>query len=168
MPIVQTNNKTSINNKDIVLKSAFSLKEVGNISSKLETAAAAPIVLDKPISIDIVILAIKMYAEQKLNAGLKLLHVTFNTCHINLFENQVILKVANEMQREVCKNVHQDLLEFLYTELQNNQIKLQFEVTMNAINTLKPYLTNEKLEALVKKNPKVEDLKNKLELIVNF
>ena len=73
------------------------------------------------------------------------------------------LKLDNKAQEITMKERKSDLLDFLRSELRNQQIQL----TTNLVETVgnsKPYTAEDKYRAMVEKNPELKTLREGLDL----
>ncbi len=83
---------------------------------------------------------------------------------LELKENFTItLHLDNEIQQDYFTNEKPQLLQFLRKKLNNYSLQFEVEIAKH-INTLAPYSQKEKLDYLIKKNPKMIDLLQKLKL----
>lgn len=86
---------------------------------------------------------------------------------IEIRGNQVIVHLHNSFQDTLINTIKSDALAFLRERLKNNTIQLTGE--LNVSDEKKVIYTNrEKFEHLAEKNPKLNDLKERLGLDMDF
>ena len=79
-------------------------------------------------------------------------------------ENYIItLTVRNKLQFEEVKKNRKNIVEILRRKLDNKILQLSIKID-NKPQSRKPYTTKEKFEYMVKKNPTLKDLRDKLGL----
>ncbi len=89
---------------------------------------------------------------------------TSNPNFIN-WENTILkIKVLNKSQELEIRKIHDTLLAFLKTTLQNSNIKIEIELVQEELKTGKPYTDKEKFQYVAQQYPILSTLKNELEL----
>lgn len=86
---------------------------------------------------------------------------------LNEKDYEVFLTVRNKIQKERVLKEKNRILAYLRIYLQNNYIQLNIKIKNNEEN-LRPYTPLDKYAAMVKKNPALKELKEKLGLDVDF
>ncbi|HIE16204.1 MAG TPA: DNA polymerase III subunit gamma/tau [Bacteroidales bacterium] len=78
---------------------------------------------------------------------------------------EIKLEFLNESQETEIKQIYGELLTYLKNHLKNKDIKIKIVVNKNkTLRTLIPYSDEEKYQELKKENPKIDVLKNQLNL----
>ena len=86
----------------------------------------------------------------------------------NIIDKTVIeLKFANQVNEESFINNKMEIVTYLRTKLNNNDINVKSIVDETYIVN-KPYTDSEKLQAMIKKNSQIQYLKTKLKLETDF
>jgi hypothetical protein len=78
-------------------------------------------------------------------------------------EMEVCISLANGFQKEKVDGVYQDLIPYLRKALNNNQFKLNIELSEN-VKVMKAFTPKEKIEELMKENPALATLIEKFGL----
>jgi len=89
---------------------------------------------------------------------------TQNTDFIQWNENVLIVKTLNNSQELEIRAIHDELLHFLKTKLQNNNIKIQIEKSEETPVAPRPYTPKEKFIYFSEKYPILNQLKDQLDL----
>jgi len=103
-----------------------------------------------------------------LTGGKKSLYYTMINGRLDVdSENFVVsVKVRNKLQVEEIKESKRKIVDILRRKLNNKVLQLSIRVE-NTPQSRKPYTTKEKYEYMVKKNPALKDLRDRLGLDTN-
>tara|TARA_Y100000991_G_scaffold108750_1_gene81934 strand:- start:348 stop:2084 length:1737 start_codon:yes stop_codon:yes gene_type:complete len=111
----------------------------------------------------------KQYAEEKENISKHNLLSVMRDKKVKLKENfNVCITLDNKVQEEVIKDEKTKLLGYLKTKLENDSISLTVDVIPLKEEEMKAYTDEDKFKKMVKKNPQLMDLKNKLDLEIDY
>lgn len=89
---------------------------------------------------------------------------TQNPSHISWNDKVMIIKVLNNSQEHEIRKIHDNLLHFLKTKLENASIKIEIEHSTDETTTTRPYTAKEKYQYFVEKYPELGQLKDQLDL----
>ena len=89
---------------------------------------------------------------------------TQNPSHVSWNDNVLIIKVLNNSQEHEIRKIHDELLHFLKTKLENTSIKIEIEHSTEETTTTRPYTPKEKYQYFVEKYPELGELKDLLDL----
>ncbi len=78
-------------------------------------------------------------------------------------DTQIVYQVKNSLQKEAVEKIDQELMSFIYNELQNNSFKLEIKI-LAAEKKNMIYTDNDKYKFLSQKNANLNILKQKLNL----
>jgi len=81
---------------------------------------------------------------------------------------QLRFEVANRVQHMEMESIKADLLHFLRSKLDNAHISLQVEIVKKENGQGKPYTPQDKFKHLAGKNPAVQELKDRLNLEIDY
>lgn len=104
------------------------------------------------------------YLNNKLNdKRIKILYT--ENQNYALWEGKTLkLKVPNKSHELDIQKIHDELLHFLKTRLENDNIKIEIEQTDEEITISRPYTSKEKYDYFSKKYPALNQLKEQLDL----
>lgn len=96
--------------------------------------------------------------------------------HSTLSANQPVLgegwkvrfRVGNKVQRLEIEDIRGDLLEFLRGKLENGHIALEIDEVKQKKGSGRPYSPKEKFNYMAKKNPAIKELKDRLNLDIDY
>jgi len=93
------------------------------------------------------------------------LYSTLNTIQPKMVGDYIIeLILSNQaLLDDFNKNIHQDMIQFLRNELNNESIVFDIKITENIENNT-PYTAEEKFKHMLKKNPSLNKLKQQMNL----
>jgi DNA polymerase-3 subunit gamma/tau len=109
------------------------------------------------------------YADQLQKEGRMTLHTTFLK-QMPVIEDEFQLSIVVEsasIERDI-NEIKTDLLSFLRSSLSNYKINLKVSVEIKTEENDHPYTPSEKFKKLAEKNPKINDLKKKLDLEIDY
>jgi DNA polymerase-3 subunit gamma/tau len=172
-PEVKFANKPSVPFEQLKIKSSFSLTEVKNYTS-LSTVGNPPVVeapeiriVNREVSFEIVKTAILQYADEKMNQGARQIATIFKTSDIAFVENNIILTIHNETQKEQLLMIRQDFIDELRKQLQNSSLTLEVRISQVAVQG-KAYKPVDVFKAMVEKNPALAELKKRFDLEIDY
>ncbi len=166
---------TRLPNKDQLLQ-----KQVASPAGKLETQAAVAEKEvksdtvqpsqpeDAPINRDALQKAWASYARKRKEAG-KLYEYTLLNQPVELLEDGITIELTinNPLDQDVLTDVRADLMSYLRTALQNQQLSLTTALRKEE-RKRKLYTAEEKFKHLAEKNPLLHELKDRLGLDTEF
>lgn len=79
----------------------------------------------------------------------------------------VALKLSNSIQLDILERFRQEFVQYLRTSLKNSEISLQTEIVQEETKQ-KLYTSQDKFNYLVSKNPKLLELKRRLNLDYDY
>ncbi len=82
----------------------------------------------------------------------------------NWEEKTLKLKILNKSQELEIRKIHDELLHFLKTKLENNTIKIEIEQSEEEVTAARPYTSKEKYQYFSEKYPSLNQLKDQLDL----
>jgi DNA polymerase-3 subunit gamma/tau len=89
---------------------------------------------------------------------------TQNPTHVSWNEKNMIIKVLNNSQELEIRKIHDELLHFLKTKLENTSIKIEIEHSTEETTSTRPYTAKEKYQYFAEKYPELGKLKDQLDL----
>jgi DNA polymerase-3 subunit gamma/tau len=169
-----TTDKPFISWKDVPLDLGFRMNDIKKISGNPITPLEEKTHTEEPIlseafTFEQVEAALKMFVDEKIRSGERNLAITLSKFPPELRDtNRLVLKIENEVQREMLKVKGQDILDFIRKEIRNNGLSL--ETQMADINQSEKaiYSPGEKFEALANRNQWLLELKKKFDLEIDF
>ena len=106
----------------------------------------------------------KDYSEMMREAGKTNLYVTLSSFSPNLENERIIrLKISNDTQQKILDENKIELLDFLRTNLHNDFVEIRTELTEEIKNNV-PYTSKDKFTKMIKENPSLKILQQKLGL----
>ncbi|MFX3625790.1 MAG: hypothetical protein ACN6I4_00355 [bacterium] len=159
-PAYDTNKIPSL--KDFSKKPENSSSEYENSNEVNQVAEPEPVYGNtETISFDN---AWQQYTDDLKDSGKKILISLFEKIQPNYDgKSSFSLEVPNTVVADRLEDEKQDMLIFLRRKTGNNQLNLVVEVLQQETE-IAPYTNKEKFESLAKKNPKLINLKNDLDL----
>ncbi len=114
----------------------------------------------------------KSYLEKVSSERKKFLLAILESYPPELIDNvAIVFKVGNDAHLHALQGEQEDMRYFLKKELDKKAIDLRIEVDKTKLkveNTRKPYTAKEKFDSLLSKNPKLQDLKDRLKLELDY
>lgn len=94
---------------------------------------------------------------------------TLTATTINLEGTKVIIHVLNKLQEEQIRDGLMDISQFIANQVENDELKFEINVVASAeVEVNSQFLTDrERYDGMVKKNPRVEELRKRLDLDLN-
>ena len=94
---------------------------------------------------------------------------TLTATTINLEGTKVIIHVLNKLQEEQIRDGLMDISQFIANQVENDELKFEINVVASAeVEINSQFLTDrERYDGMVKKNPRVEELRKRLDLDLN-
>lgn len=89
---------------------------------------------------------------------------TQNPTQVSWNDKNMIIKVLNNSQELEIRKIHDELLHFLKTKLENTSIKIEIEHSTEETTSARPYTAKEKYQYFVEKYPELGKLKDQLDL----
>lgn len=104
------------------------------------------------------------YLNQKLN-DIRVKNFYIQNQKFAKWEEKILkLKVLNKSQELEIRKIHDELLHFLKTKLENNTIKIEIEQSEEEAAAPRPYTAKEKYQYFAEKYPNLNQLKDQLDL----
>jgi DNA polymerase-3 subunit gamma/tau len=172
-PEVKFASKPSVPFDQLKLKSSFSLHEVKNVAPANLNANSpgveAPEIkfMNKDVSQEDVIAAIKKYAEEMQIKGSRQIATIFKTSQVNFVNNVITLTISNETQKEQLLGIKQNFIDEIRKQLQNNSVGLEVETSKKETPT-KAYKPVDIFKAMSEKNPALLELKKRFDLEIDY
>jgi DNA polymerase-3 subunit gamma/tau len=109
------------------------------------------------------------YAEQLLKEGKMTLHTALTKSKPQIVDENILLFQVDSAAIEKDLNENKTtMLAYLRKNLSNYKINMKVEVFVSIQNSDNPYTPSEKFKKLAEKNPLINDLKNNLDLEIDY
>jgi DNA polymerase-3 subunit gamma/tau len=169
-PAVSIPTKESSPSKIISIKDALKPKE-NNEGVTMETKLSSPGNEKKnnEFTLDALLKAWNAFAGTLLKQGKMALHAAMTKRAPELRDQvNVIMKIEHTGLEKDVNDIKSELQHFLKSDLGNNLIQLNVEVDKSVVAADKPYTQKEKFKYMAEKNPALNDLRNQLDLDIEY
>ncbi len=144
--------------------------EVGDqttVQNKSENNVSEPdaVLADQAITVANLQVAWKKYVEQIKNTNIRLFSILNNQEPAIKDDTTIVLELTSPVQELEIKKSGEELLLYLKEELRNHSLRLETFLQKGTKDTSKKIFTaNDKLQAMIEKNPALAELKKNLNL----
>jgi len=111
----------------------------------------------------------KAYAEKIKAADQLNLYSTLCATTIGLTDGHVLIRVLNKLQEEQLRDALLNISQFMADQVQNDELDIEIKVVATEQSEISSeFMTDrERYDGMVKKNPRVEELRKRLDLDLN-
>ena len=130
---------------------------------------AAEKIRTSPVDEPAIQAAWKAYAEMIKAADQLNLYSTLCATTIGLDEGHVLIRVLNKLQEEQLRDAFLNISQFIADQVQNDELVIEIKVVATEKSEISSeFMTDrERYDGMVKKNPRVEELRKRLDLDLN-
>jgi DNA polymerase-3 subunit gamma/tau len=131
--------------------------------------AAAEKIRTSPVDEPAIQAAWKAYAEMIKAADQLNLYSTLCATNIGLDDRHVLIRVLNKLQEEQLRDALLNISQFIADQVENDELVIEIKVVATEKSEISSeFMTDrERYDGMVKKNPRVEELRKRLDLDLN-